>query len=130
MIGWTLFAFAVTAPALHRAQDDERVVQELRLAPRRGDSTSSDAAYLAGGAFLAALLQGVGWGIASAERALLLRFVALAASLAVIGAATELALARHVRRVPRHGARRLRAAMPALVALGLLGLTGVIFGLR
>jgi hypothetical protein len=131
MVGWALFALAAAAPALHRGpEDDERIVREAPLVPRRGQSKRVDSAYLAGGAVLAALLQGVGWRVAGAERSLLVRFVALAASLAVVGAATELALARHVRRVPRSRARRLRAAMATLVALALLGLTGVIFGLR
>lgn len=130
MIGWALFALAAAAPALHRVDDDERITQDGPLAPRRSHSTRGDAAYLAAGALFAAVLQGVGWRVAGAERALLVRFVALAASLAVIGAATDLALARHVRRVRRSRARRLRSAMTVLVALGLLGLTGVIFGLR
>jgi len=130
MMGWALFALAAAAPALHRSQDDERIVQEAPLVPRKGQSKRGDSAYLAGGALLAALLQGVGWHVAGAERALLVRFVALAGGLAVIAATTELALARHVRRVPRSRARRLRSAMAALVALALLGLTGVIFGLR
>jgi hypothetical protein len=131
MIGWALFALAAAAPALHRsADDDERILQEAPLVPRKGRSKRGDSAYLAGGALLAALLQGVGWRVAGAERALLVRFVALAAGLAVIGVTTEIALARHARRVPRSRARRLRSAMAALVALALLGLTGVIFGLR
>jgi hypothetical protein len=131
MVGWALFALAAAAPALHHSpEDDERIVREAPLVPRRGQSKRVDSVYLAGGALLAALLQGVGWRVAGAERALLVRFVALAAGLAVIGAATELALARHVRRAPRSRARRLRSAMAMLVALALLGLTGVIFGLR
>ena len=111
-------------------QDAERIVREAPLVPRRGQSKRVDSVYLAGGAPLAALLQGVGWRVAGAERALLVRFVALAAGLAVIGAATELALARHVRRAPTLTGAPLRSAMAMLVALALLGLTGVIFGLR
>jgi hypothetical protein len=83
-------------------------------------------AYVAFGALLASLLEAAGWRIESAERALLVRFIALAAGLAVIGAAAQVALVRRLPRGALQDARRLRGAAVALVALGLLGLTGLL----
>jgi hypothetical protein len=83
-----------------------------------------------GGALVAGALQLIGWRAPTAERALLVRFVALAAGLAVLGVAAQIALARHAPRVQRSPARKLRRAMGGLVVLALLGLTGVLFLLR
>lgn len=129
MMGWALFALAWAAPAVHGDRDPTRIVEEGPLVPRKG-LKRGDAAYMAGAAVLAASLQLVGWRVASAERALLVRFVGLAAGLAIVGAATDIALARHGRRAQRSPARRMRSALTALVALALLGLTGVIFAVR
>lgn len=130
MLGWALFAFASAAPALQGRREEQRLVESSEpLVPRKAVAIG-DAAYVAGGALIAAALQLIGWRAASAERALLVRFVALAAGLAVIGAATEIALARHSARPKRSPTRRLRRAMAVLVALALLGLTGVLFALR
>lgn len=129
MLGWALFAFASAAPALQGARDEARLVDDAVLPPRRGLSRG-DAAYVAAGAVIAASLQLVGWRVPSPERALLVRFVALAAGLAAVGAATEIALARHASRVPLSRTRRLRRAMTTLVALALLGFAGVLFALR
>jgi hypothetical protein len=96
----------------------EPLVARRRLA--RGD-----APYLALAAAVAVSMQLIGWRVAGAERALLVRFVALAAGLAVIDAAATIALARHARRVRRP--LRLRASMFALVLLGMLLLTGLLF---
>jgi hypothetical protein len=129
MIGWALFAFATAAPALHGRREEQRVVKDAELAPRQG-LARGDAAYVTGGALVAAALQLIGWRVATAERALLVRFVALAAGLAFIGAAAEIALARHSPRVRRSPPRRLRRAMGWLVVLSLLGATGVLFAWR
>ncbi|HEX3344741.1 MAG TPA: hypothetical protein VHS09_09225 [Polyangiaceae bacterium] len=129
MIGWALFAFASAAPALQGRREEQRLVEGAELAPRKTLSRG-DAAFVTGGALLAAGLQVIGWKAATAERELLVRFVALAAGLAVIGGAAEVALARHAPRVRRSRSRRLRRAMAVLVALALLGLTGVLFALR
>ena len=130
MIGWALFAFASAAPALQGRREEQRLVEGSEpLTPRKAVAVG-DAAYVTGGALMAAGLQLIGWRAATAERALLVRFVALAAGLAVIGAATEIALARHSARSKRSPTRRLRRAMAVLVALALLGLTGVLFALR
>jgi hypothetical protein len=129
MIGWALFALASAAPALQGRREEDRLVAGAELVPRKG-LARGDAAYVTGGAVIAAALQVIGWRAASAERALLVRFVALAAGLAIIGAVTEVALARHAARVRRSRSRRLRRAMAALVVLAILGLTGVLFALR
>jgi hypothetical protein len=129
MLGWALFALASAAPALQGRREEQRLVDEEPLLPRKG-LARGDAVYVVGGAVLAAALQLVGWRAPTPERALLVRFVALAAGIAVIGAATDVALARHLSRVTRSRGRRLRRAMAALVVLALLGLTGVIFALR
>jgi hypothetical protein len=129
MIGWALYAFASAAPALHGSREEQRLVDGAELVPRKS-LARGDAAFVTGGALLAAALQLIGWRAASAERELLVRFVALAVGLAVIGGAAEVALARHVPRVRRSRARRLRRAMALLVVLALLGLTGVMFALR
>lgn len=129
MLGWALFAFASAAPALQSPRDGDRLVDDAVLPPRRG-LTRGDAAYVAAGALIAAALQLVGWRVPTPERALLVRFVALAAGLAAVGAATEVALARHATRTVRSRTRRLRGAMATLVVLAILGFTGVLFALR
>jgi hypothetical protein len=129
MIGWALFAFATAAPALRGRRVEERLVEGEDLAPRKG-LARGDAAYVTGGALVAGALQLIGWRAPTAERALLVRFVALAAGLAVLGVAAQIALARHAPRVQRSPARKLRRAMGGLVVLALLGLTGVLFLLR
>jgi hypothetical protein len=129
MIGWALFAFASAAPALQGRREQQRLVDGDELVPRKA-LARGDAAFVTGGALVAAALQLIGWRAATAERELLVRFVALAAGLAVIGAAAEVALARHTARVKRSRSRRLRRSMALLIILALLGLTGVLFALR
>ena len=129
MIGWALFAMASAAPALQAPREAERVALDADLGPRKG-LARGDAAYVAAGGLLAAALVLFGWQVASPERAILVRFVALAAGLALVGGATDVALARHVARVPRSRSRRLRRAMTAFVVLALLGLAGLLFVVR
>lgn len=129
MIGWALFALASAAPALQGPREEERLVTGDDLVPRKG-LARGDAVYVLAGAVIAASLQLIGWRVASAERSLLVRFVALSAGLAVIGAATEIALARHSSRPLPSRLRRLRRAMAMLVVLALLGFSGVLFALR
>jgi len=129
MIGWGLFALASAAPALQGRREEERITDEQPLRPRKG-LARGDALYLAFGALAAGLLQLFGWHVATPERALLVRFVGLAAGLGIIGATTEIALTRHRKRVARPTMRRLRRAMFLLVALGLLGMTGLLFAFR
>jgi hypothetical protein len=127
MLGWALFAFASAAPALRAppAETRERVPDDALLAPHRRP-VFGDAIYVAGGALAAGVLQVLGWRIGSPERALLVRFIALAAGLAIIGAAVEIALERHAPRIVPSRRRRLRRAMAALVALGILAMAGLL----
>jgi hypothetical protein len=129
MIGWALFALASAAPALQGRREVDRIAPAEDLAPRKG-ITRGDAAYVLGGALAAALLQFVGWRGATAERSLLVRFAALATGLAIVGAAADIALARHLSRSRRPSSRRMRGAMATLVVLAILGFVGVLFALR
>lgn len=129
MLGWSLFALAWAGPALGEPREPQRVVDEAPLEARRS-LARGDAAYLAVGTGFALALQFVGWRVASPERALLVRLVALAAGLAFVGASTELALARHVPRVPRRWRVRWRGARVALVLLATLALAGLLLAAR
>jgi hypothetical protein len=140
MLGWALFAFASAAPALHRAEEpNARVVDDDAPLRPRAELKRGDAAYIVGAVVVALALQAVGWRILVPERALLVRFVSLAAGLALVTAATSVSLSRHgrapARLAPARGARRLsrerlRLALPWLVALVMLGVLGVVGMLR
>jgi hypothetical protein len=121
-LAWALFAFASCAPAAQTHQLHSATA--AKSLPGRLPGT--DTAYLVSGTLLAGLLEGVGWKISGAERALLVRFIALAAGLAIIGASAQIALARHVPRTTLPGSRRLRRATAALVVLGLGLLSGLL----
>jgi hypothetical protein len=125
MLGWGLFALASAGPALGEPREPGRVATEQPLEARRV-LAPGDAAYLAVGSAMALALQLVGWRVAVPERALLVRLVALAAGLAVIGAAAEIGLARHVPRGPRPLKARLRRSRVALAVLGMLVLAGLL----
>lgn len=125
VLGWALFAFVSAAPALKTREGEDGGAN----APSIGGvqrSTGADAVYIVGGVTSAGILETLGWGVAGAERALLGRFVALAASLAVLGASTQLALSRHAPRAVAPAGRRLRRAMAALVSLLILAIAGLL----
>jgi hypothetical protein len=120
MLGWALFAFACAAPPVRRDEDAAaRVVEGPPLRPRTR-LARGDAMLMGLGAAIACTLQVVGWSTAPVERAVLVRLVSLATGLAVIGAATSVALARHTRRVARSRKDRVRAALPWLAFLSVL----------
>lgn len=129
MAGWALFALASAAPALGDRREPGRVVEDAPL-EARNRFARGDAAYPLAGAAIALALQGVGWRIASPERALLVRLVALAAGLGIVGAAAEIALARHAPRAPRAWRARARSAGGALLLLAGLALAGLLFASR
>lgn len=129
MIGWALFALAFAAPALQGRREEERIIESPDLVPRKAVARG-DALYLVAGGLLAAVLQTIGWRASTPERSLLIRFTALATGIAVLGAAADLALARHGSRAKRSRTRRLRSGMMPLVILALLGLSGVLFVFR
>ncbi len=110
-------------------REPQRVVDGAPLEARRG-LAGGDAAYLAVGTGFALALQFVGWRVASPERGLLVRLVALAAGLAFVGASTEIALARHVPRARRRWRVRWRSARVALAALATLALAGLLLAAR
>jgi hypothetical protein len=129
MVGWALFALTSAAPALDRRSEAVQRVEGEPLATR-SRPLSGDVAYVVGAAVGAVALQVVGWRVATAERALLVRFVALAGGLAVIGAGSDLALARHASRPPMPRLARVRRGLGAFVLLAMLAAAGVLFALR
>jgi hypothetical protein len=126
MLGWALFALAWAAPAVEAPRDDS-VARAEPLASRR--LAIGDSLYLAGGAVAAAVLQVFGWRVATAERAILVRVVAVAAGLAIVDASALIAFQGHARRGKRSPRARFRSAMAPLVALGILALAGLLFAL-
>jgi hypothetical protein len=129
MAGWALFALASAGPALGDRRAEDHVVDDDPLEPRRR-LAGGDSAYVIVGSVLALALQGVGWDVASSERALLVRVVALAAGLGLVGAAAEVSLARHAVREHRRSAVRVRRALPTLAMLGALLLAGLLLLVR
>jgi hypothetical protein len=120
MLGWALFAFACAAPPIRRGEgSDARVVEGPPLRPRTR-LARGDLAIMSVGAIAACSLQLVGWRSGPAERAILVRLVAIACGLAIIGAATAVALARHTRRVPASRKERVRRALPWATMLSIL----------
>ena len=125
MLGWGLFAFAAAAPPLRRSavvsgeSSGAPLVSHRRLT--RGDSL-----YAVFGIALALAIQLAGLRAATPERALLARFVALAAGLAAIGASQELALARHTVRVARSPSARFRSVFVPFAVLLVLLLAGML----
>ena len=129
MIGWALFAFASAAPALKRDDSHKLLVAGAPLRPR-ASIPRGDAIFLAGGIILALFLQTIGWHALVPERALLVRLVALASGLAVLGGATSIALARHGRRAPAKRKLRVRRALVWLLGLAVLAAVGIaVFGI-
>ncbi len=127
VLGWGLFAFASSAPVPRPASSpaDPPAPDDLRLTARR-PLARGDAVAVGAACILAAALQLVGWRAAGVERELLVRFVALAAGIAVVGAAAEAIVARHaVRTVATRRALLQRALRPVLV-LGALLVAGVL----
>ena len=100
----------------------------VQLEPRmvgRRPLPGGDGAYLVLGAIAVAAMQLVGWDVVPPERALLVRFVALAAGIGVLGAVAEIAAARFETRRPgtvRLGRRRALAWGALLALLVLAGL--------
>jgi len=92
----------------------------------RRDLPRGDIAYVAAGALLAATMQLFGWQVAPTERALLIRLIALAAGLAILGAWTEAAIARHGARAVALPRVRLRAALVPIILLVVLAARGVL----
>lgn len=127
MLGWALFALASAAPPLLGPREAVRITERL---PARATFRRGDAVYVGGGAVLAAGLQAFGWRVGTPERALLVRLVAIAAGLGVLGVATELAIARHALRVVLPTPLRLRRSRWSILAVAVLALVGLVFVVR
>jgi len=128
VIGWALFAFAVAVPPRGVRDVPARGVSAVAGSPR--PPLRGDAAYLIAGGAIALAAQVIGWRVASVERALLARFVALAVGLGVIEGAAQLGCARYGARVRGRRASRLRRALGPLVLLGILALGIALLALR
>jgi hypothetical protein len=129
MVGWALFAFASAGPALKSDPNSPaRIIASTSMKPRSA-LPRGDGIYVAVGVVLALLMQGIGWGVATPERAVLVRLVTVVCGIAVIGGTTSIALARHGTRVPASRRLRLRRAVPWLVVLLLVGAAGLTFGM-
>ncbi len=129
VVGWALFAFASAGPALRADPDaSARIVAVSSLKPR-SELPRGDGAYVAGGVLLALGMQGVGWGVPTPERAVLVRLVTVVCGVAVLGATTSIALARHGTRGSASRGLRLRRAVPWVAILALLVVSGLVLSL-
>jgi hypothetical protein len=125
MVGWALFAFASAGPALKSDPNSPaRIIASTSMKPR-SELPRGDGIYVGVGVVLALLMQGIGWGVATPERAVLVRLVTVVCGIAVIGGTTSIALARHGTRVRASRKVKLRRAMPWLVMLTMVALAGV-----
>ncbi len=128
-LGWGLFAAASASPPLDRDRAASPIVREEHP-NRRRRARGADVAAITVGALIALSLQLVGWSVPYPERALLIRFVALVAGLALMGVATDVALASRSGLARRAAGPILRnAVLPALV-LGVLAVAGLLFAGR
>ncbi|MBL8613165.1 MAG: hypothetical protein JNL38_37845 [Myxococcales bacterium] len=124
--GWMFFAFASSAPPVRRREEDgERILDGPPLKPR-GLLPRLDSLYLGGAVVVALGMIAIGWRVTSPERGVLVRLVSLASGLAVVGAATEIALARHAPRVKDRPRVRLRRGTATLVLLLVLAGLGAV----
>jgi hypothetical protein len=124
MLGWTVFAFSSAGPPLGKGAP-ARLVEHSPLGRRR-DLPRGDMGYVAAGALFAVTMQLLGWHAAPAERALFVRLIALAAGLAILGAWTEAAIARHGIRAAAPPRARLRAALVPIILLIMLAASAVL----
>lgn len=128
-VGWALFAFASAGPTLRANKETERrAVASSSLKPRAA-IPRGDGVYIAVGATMAIGLQTIGWGVTVPERAVLVRLVTIVCGIAVIGATTSIALARHQMHVPASKRLRMRRALPWFVLLALFVGSGVAFSI-
>jgi len=130
VVGWGLFAFASAGPSLRADADaSERIVAGSALKPR-SELPRGDGAYVACGVLVALAMQAIGWNVIVPERAVLVRLVTVVCGVAVLGATTSIALARHATRAPASARLRLRRALPWMVMLALFLASGAAFYVR
>ncbi len=125
LLGWGVFAYAAAAPGLAPVTEADEEAPGAVPAARveaglkaRGFVARGDAIVVGAGGLLAAALQVIGWDVATPERGVLVRLVALACGIAIVTAAAAVASARHGRR-----GRRKRVRLRGWVWVGLLLLT-------
>ncbi|MFO0675147.1 MAG: hypothetical protein U0169_01305 [Polyangiaceae bacterium] len=115
MIGWLLFAVADAAPSTPPRLDESRILAVVP--PDERKRNPRDVFVLAFGVLAASGLQGFGWDVAPPERALLVRLVALAAGLAIVGTASHVAVSMGL---PARKSAAIRAAAPSWILCGVL----------
>ena len=125
VLGWALFGLAWAAPPILPVESTATVRLEPSMAGRR-PLPGGDSLYLAFGAGAAAVMQLVGWGIGPPERALLVRFAALAAGIGVLGGVAEVAAVRFGARRPRNSRIGLRRLLVWGTVLALLVFAGLL----
>jgi hypothetical protein len=129
MVGWALFAFASAGPSLRPDPDSAgRVVAGPTLKPR-SELPRGDGMYVLAGVCLALAMQVVGWGITVPERAVLVRLITIVCGVAVLGATTSIALARHSARTPASTALRFKRSLPWILLLVMCIASGVALSL-
>lgn len=129
MVGWALFAFASAGPTLRPDPSaSERIVAGTPLKPR-SELPRGDGLYVIIGVAAALAMQGIGWGVASPERAVLVRLVTIVCGIAVLGGFTSIALARHATRVPASNGTKIRRSLLWFMLLLLVGAVGAVLAL-
>jgi hypothetical protein len=130
VVGWALVAFASAGPSLRADPDaSARIVAGSSLKPR-SELPRGDGVYVAAGVLLALGMQSVGWAVPTPERAVLVRLVTVVCGVAVLGATTSIALARHATRTPASRGLRLKRALPWVVILALFVASGIVVTFR
>lgn len=123
MVGWALFAFASAGPVLRsNPAERARVVASTSLKPR-SELPRGDGVYVTVGVLLALALQAIGWDVAMPERAVLVRLVTILCGMAVLGATTSIALARHATRTATSRRMAVRRSLPWLVLLAVFSVS-------
>jgi hypothetical protein len=129
MVGWALFAFASAGPTLRPdPAAAARIVAGTPLKPR-SELPRGDGLYVIIGVAAALAMQGIGWGVPSPERAVLVRLVTIVCGIAVLGGFTSIALSRHATRVPASRGVKIRRSLVWFVLLVLVGAVGAILAM-
>jgi len=129
MVGWALFAFASAGPTLRPDPSAAaRIVAGTPLKPR-SELPRGDGLYVIIGVAAALGMQGIGWGVPSPERAVLVRLVTIVCGIAVLGGFTSIALSRHVTRVPASRSVKVRRSLIWFVLLVAVGAVGAVLAL-
>ncbi len=126
-VGWVIFAFGWGVVREQGAvpENDPRVISSTPLEPKRSLPSGTYVVFavsLLGAAapwFLA-------WLVVRSDHALLAQAAALVCSVAMVAAGTQVAIRRGQQWIRPRPAERLNAASPALAALVILGMLGLV----